>query len=170
VAELIAIAYPEAATGSKAEKEAQRFARDLGVPSDAIAAIARHQDGNYKVTSTHCPASGRPTYGMIWGPLFGLLYFVPVFEMTVGAGLATAMGTLERSGIDEEFQVSARDILQPGTSALFLFVENVAPPSVMEALLRKYGGTLLRTSLSAQAEMQLQQALHGTADRQPIGV
>jgi uncharacterized membrane protein len=109
------------------------------------------------------------SYGMLWGLLFGVLFFVPVFGMAVGAGLGALMGKLEKSGIDKEFQKQVRDMLKPGTSALFLVVEKVTPDKAVEAL-GKYGGTVLKSSLSREAEEQLQQELHGSAAHQPVGV
>ena len=99
---------------------------------------------------------------MLWGLLFGMLFFVPVFGMAVGAGLGALMGKLERSGIDREFQEQVRDLLQPGTSALFLVVEKVTPDKAIEGL-GKYGGTVLKSSLTKEAEEELQEELHGTA-------
>ena len=51
-------------------------------------------------------------------------------------------------------------MLQPGTSALFLMVEKVTPDKAVEAM-SKYGGTVLKTSLSKEGEADLQDALHG---------
>jgi uncharacterized membrane protein len=51
-------------------------------------------------------------------------------------------------------------MLQPGTSALFLMVEKVTPDKAVEAM-SKYGGTVLKTSLSKDEEKELQDALHG---------
>jgi uncharacterized membrane protein len=87
--------------------------------------------------------------------------------MAVGAGLGALMGKLEKSGIDKEFQRQVRDLLQPGTSALFLVVEKVTPDKAVEAL-SKYGGTVLKSSLSREAEQQLQEELHGSAARQSV--
>jgi hypothetical protein len=53
-----------------------------------------------------------------------------------------------------------RDMLKPGTSALFLVVEKVTPDKAVEGL-RQYGGTVLKSSLSKETEAQLQDALHG---------
>ena len=53
-----------------------------------------------------------------------------------------------------------RDLLKPGTSALFLMVEKVTPDKAVEAM-SKFGGTVLKTSLSRQGEQELQDALHG---------
>jgi uncharacterized membrane protein len=97
---------------------------------------------------------------MFWGVLFGMLFFVPFLGMAVGAGLGALMGKVEKTGIDKEFQRQVRDMLQPGTSALFLVVEKVTPDKAVEALSR-YGGTVLKSSLSKDAERELQDALHG---------
>jgi uncharacterized membrane protein len=51
-------------------------------------------------------------------------------------------------------------MLQPGTSALFMVVEKVTPDKAVEAL-SKYGGTVLKSSLSNEAQQELQDALHG---------
>src|SRR5438270_10817480 len=100
---------------------------------------------------------------MFWGMLFGLLFFVPVFGMAVGAGLGALMGKVEKSGIDKEFQQQVRDMLQPGTSALFLVIEKVTPDKAIAGL-SQFGGTVLKSSLSEAAEQELQESLHGTTD------
>jgi uncharacterized membrane protein len=99
-------------------------------------------------------------WGMLWGGLFGMLFFVPFFGMAVGAGLGALMGKIEKIGIDQQFREQVRDMLKPGTSALFLVVEKVTPDKAVEAL-RQYGGTVLKSSLSKKDEEQLQQSLHG---------
>jgi uncharacterized membrane protein len=80
--------------------------------------------------------------------------------MAVGAGLGALIGKVEKSGIDKQFQDQVRDMLKPGTSALFLVVEKVTPDKAVEGL-RQFGGTVLKSSLSKDAEAQLQDALHG---------
>jgi uncharacterized membrane protein len=105
---------------------------------------------------------GGATWGMFWGMLFGLLFFIPVLGMAVGAGMGALMGKVTKSGVDKAFQDQVRGLLQPGTSALFLMVEKVTPDKAVEAM-SKYGGTVLKTSLSKEGEADLQDALHGGA-------
>jgi uncharacterized membrane protein len=169
VSELIAIGYPDETTALEAEEEAQRLADELIIQPDAIAAIIRSKSGKFKVVTNHHTVGSGATYGMLWGLLFGLLFFVPVFGMAVGAGLGALLGKLEKAGVDGEFQRQVRDMLQPGTSALFLIVEKVTPDKAIEAL-GKYGGTVLKSSLSPEAEEQLQHELHGRAAQQPVSV
>jgi uncharacterized membrane protein len=162
MADLIAIGYPDEATGALAEQEAQRLAKELIIQSDAIASVRRDREGKFHVSTSHNPVGAGATWGMFWGLLFGLLFFVPIFGMAVGAGLGALMGRIEKSGIDRQFQDQVRAMLEPGTSALFLVVEKVTPDKAVEAL-SKYGGTVLKSSLSRETEQQLQEALHGNA-------
>jgi uncharacterized membrane protein len=162
MAELIAIGYPDQTTAEAAADEARRLAKDLIIESDAIAVIRRDEEGKYHVHTSHNPVGAGATWGMFWGLLFGILFFVPVFGIAVGAGLGALMGRITKSGIDREFQDQVRDMVKPGTSALFLMIEKVTPDKAVEAM-SKYGGTVLKTSLSKENEAALQEALSGTA-------
>jgi len=169
MAELIAIGYPDEATAIEAEREAHRLAEELIIQPDAIAAIVREKDGKYKVTTNHHTVAGGATWGMFWGFFFGLLFFVPVLGMAMGAGLGALFGKLEKAGIDKEFQQQVRDMLKPGTSALFLVLEKATPDKATAAM-SKFGGTVLKTSLSKESEQRLQEALHGAETAEPVGV
>jgi uncharacterized membrane protein len=160
MADLIAIGYPDEATAEEAAEEARRLAKDLIIEPDAIAVIVRDKEGKYDVHTSHHLVGHGATWGMFWGLLFGLLFFVPVVGMAVGAGLGALMGKVTKTGIDKQFQDQVRGMLQPGTSALFLMVEKVTPDKAVEAM-SKYGGTVLKTSLSKEGERDLQEALHG---------
>ena len=97
---------------------------------------------------------------MFWGFLFVLLFFIPFFGMAAGAGIGALIGHVSKAGVDQAFQNQVREMLKPGTSALFMVVEQMTTDKAMDAL-SKYGGTVLKTSLSEEAEKQLQDALHG---------
>ena len=162
MAELIAIGYPDETTAAEAEKEAHHLADELIIQPDAIASIVRDKDGKFHVSTSHHMVGAGASYGMFWGFLFGILFFVPVLGMAVGAGMGALMGKVTKSGVDKAFQDQVRDLLQPGTSALFLMVEKVTPDKAVDAM-SKYGGTVLKTSLSKEGEADLQEALHGGA-------
>ena len=160
MADLIVIGYPDETTGALAADEARALAKDLIIQPDAIASIVRDREGRYHVNTSHHAVGTGATWGLFWGLLFGLLFFIPVFGMAIGAGLGAIMGKITKSGINKEFQDQVRDLIKPGTSALFLMVEKVTPDKAVEAM-SKYGGTVLKTSLSKEGEAELQQALHG---------
>ena len=161
MADLVAIGYPDETTAALAMSEAEHLAEDLIIQPDAIAAIVRTKDGKFRVTTNHHEVSGGATWGMWWGFLVGLLFFVPFLGMAVGAGLGALTGKMSKSAVDKEFQEQVRDMLQPGTSALFLVIEKATPDKAVAAL-SKYGGTVLKSSLSKETEAELQEALHGS--------
>jgi uncharacterized membrane protein len=161
MADLIAIGYPDTTTALQAEDEVQRLAKDLVIQPDAVAAIIRNEDGKIKtITNMHAVGAGA-TWGMFWGFLFGILFFVPFFGMAIGAGMGALMGKITKSGIDRQFQDQVREMLKPGTSALFMVVEQMTTDKALESL-SKFGGTVLKSSLSKEAEKELQDALHGS--------
>ncbi len=157
---LIAIGYPDEATAFAAEAEAQRLAKDLILQPDALAVVTRNTEGHIKVSTTHHAVGIGAGYGMWWGMLFGILFFVPILGMAVGAGLGALMGKAQKTGIDQAFQEQVRDLLQPGSSALFMILEQATGDKAVEAL-SQYGGTVLKSSLSHEDEQALQEALHG---------
>ena len=160
MADLIAIGYDDEETAAKAAQEVYRLAQELLIEPEEVAVISRDKKGKYEVTTNHHPVAEGATWGILWGALFGLLFFVPVFGLAIGGAFGALFGVMEKIGIDKGFQQEVRDILQPGTSALFLVVRKVTPDRVTEAL-SKYGGGVLKSSLSKDAEEQLQRALRG---------
>jgi uncharacterized membrane protein len=168
VAELIAIGYDDMETAERAAEEVYRLAQDLVIEPEAVAVIVRDQDGKYHVHTNHHPVAEGATWGMLWGALFGLLLFVPVFGLAVGGIFGALFGLFERIGVDKTFQQEVRDMLKPGTSALFMVVDKVTPDKAIDAL-SKFGGHVLKTSLAKDAEEQLQAALQGSSAREPAG-
>lgn len=160
MADLIAIGYDDTTTALAAMDEATLLAKDLVIQPDAIAAIVRDEEGKFKtITNQHVVGAGA-TWGMFWGFLFGLLFFVPFFGMAIGAGMGAIFGKLGKSSIDKQFQEQVRDQLKPGTSALFMIVQQMTTDKALAGL-SKFGGTVLKTSLSEEDEKEIQDALHG---------
>lgn len=161
MAEMIAIGYPDEETAEKAAQEVTRLADQLIIEPEAVAVIRRDAQGRFHVNTMHHEVATGATWGMFWGLLFGVLFFVPVLGLAVGAGLGALMGLVSKLDLSDEFQRQVRDLLQPGTSALFMVVEKMTTDKALAAL-SQFGGTVLKTSLSREAEEEIQQALHGT--------
>ncbi|MCB0954061.1 MAG: DUF1269 domain-containing protein, partial [Microthrixaceae bacterium] len=134
MADLIAIGYDDTTTAIQAMETAEGLAKDLILQPDAIAAIVRNEDGKIKtITNAHEVGAGA-TWGMFWGLLFGVLFFVPVFGMVLGAAFGALGGKLSKDAVSKEFQDQVRAALQPGTSALFMIVEQVTSDKAVDAL------------------------------------
>ena len=160
MATLVAIAYPDQGTAEQARETVQKLEGELIIQADQVAAIARDPEGKYHVHTTHGGASagGGAAWGGFWGFLFGLLFFIPFFGLALGAGIGALFGHFGEKGIDKEFQKQVRDQLKPGTSALFMVIEQATPDKAIAAL-QQYGGTVIRTSLSDEDTKKLQDAL-----------
>ncbi len=161
MADLIAIGYQDMTTAEQALDKVQELQEELVIEADQAAAIIRKEDGKFRVITNHHEVGAGTMWGMLWGMLFGFLFFVPILGMAVGAGMGAIFGKLAKSSIDKEFQEQVREMLKPGTSALFLVVEKVTPDKAVEAL-SVFGGSVLKTSLSKETEAELQEALHGS--------
>ena len=161
MADLIAIGYDDTTTAVQAMDEVGRLAKDLVIQPDAVAAIVRDQEGKIRTITNQHEVGAGATWGMFWGFLFGILFFVPFLGMAVGAGMGALFGHLGKNAIDKQFQDQVRDMLKPGTSALFMVIEKVTPDKAVAAL-SQFGGTVLKTSLSDEDTNKLQEALHGS--------
>jgi uncharacterized membrane protein len=160
MATLVAIGYPDETTAEAARQTVAGLEQDLVIQADQIAAIRRDAEGRYHVTTKHGGASagGGAVWGGFWGFLFGLIFFVPFAGLAIGAGFGALFGHLGEKAIDKEFQQLVRDQVQPGTSALFMLIEQATPDKAIAAL-EGYGGTVIRTSLSEEDTKKLQEAL-----------
>lgn len=162
---LVAIAYPGEATAAKAADQARRLTGEVVSGIDSIAVLRRDREGKFHVTTSHQEPTSGGNWGMLWEPLFGVLFFVPNFGMEVGNSLGGLMRAVEETDIDGEFRDGVRDIVQPGTSALFLLTDKTPSDDVIEQLSQR-GGIVMTSSLSARSEAALQKELHGTATGQ----
>ena len=164
MATLVAIGYPDQNTAESARMTVMELEQDLIIQADQVAAISRDLEGKYHVHTSHGGASAGAGawWGGFWGLLFGLLFFIPFAGLAIGAGMGALFGHFGEKGIDKAFQQQVRDYLKPGTSALFLVVEQVTPDKAIAAL-QQYGGTVIRTSLSDEDTKKLQDALQPQA-------
>jgi uncharacterized membrane protein len=164
MATLVAIGYSDRSTAEQARGTVMQLEQELIIQADQVASIDRDEEGKYHVHTSHGGASagGGAVWGGFWGFLFGLLFFIPFFGLALGAGMGALFGHFGEKGIDKAFQQQVRDHLQPGTSALFLIIEQATPDKAIAAL-QQYGGTVIKTSLSDEDTKKLQDALQPPA-------
>jgi uncharacterized membrane protein len=162
--DLIAIGYPDEETAQKVWQELVRLEKDYLVDLDDAAIIRRDNKGKLHVTTpAHHAVAWGTLSGLFWGTLIGLLLLFPLAPLVGAAGglMGAALGAAGDLGIKDDFKERVQDMLQPGTSAILVIVRKATPDKFVEAL-RPYGGTVLTTSLTRDAEQQLMLALHGS--------
>lgn len=163
MSDLIVIGYPDETTAERVWHELIKLERDYLVDLEDAAIIRRDQKGKLHLTTpAHHAVAWGTLSGLFWGTLIGLLFLFPLAPLVgAAAGIAgAAIGAATNLGIKDTFSQQVQDLVQPGTSAILVIVRKTTPDKFLEAL-RPYGGTVLRTSLTHDAEQQLMQALHG---------
>ena len=160
MATLVAIGYPDQGTAEQARETVRQLEGELIIQAEQVASISRDPEGKYHVHTSHGGASAGAGawWGGFWGFLFGLLFFIPFAGLAIGAGMGALFGHFGEKGLDKAFQQQVRDYLKPGTSALFMVIEQATPDKAIAAL-QQYGGTVIKTSLSEDDTKKLQEAL-----------
>lgn len=159
IPDLIAIGYDDASTAIQTLDEVGLLAHDLVIQPDAVAVIIRVEDDKFRTITNQHEVGAGATWGMFWVMLFGLPFFVPTLGMAMGPAFGALGGKIARSSISKEFQEQVRARVQPGTSAVFLIVEQMTTVKALAGLSR-FGVTVLTASLSEADEAELQAALH----------
>ena len=158
MAELIVIGYPQPATARAALETVEALESDQVIETAGAAIVYKGDDGHVGVTTAGESTGVGAAIGSTAGLVVGILFLVPIGGWLVGGAIGWLAGTIRDWGVSNEFRSQCADLLQPGTSALVVLVDQASPEPVIAAL-QPLGGTVLRTSLSEQAERDLQQAL-----------
>ena len=124
---------------------------------DAVVAV-KDAKGKVKLHQAVNLTAAGAARGGLWGSLIGLLFLNPLLGAAVGATAGAVSGALTDIGVSNDFMKKLSEGFKPGTSALFVLVRSSTPDKVLQEI-KKYGGTVLQTSLSHEQETKLQAAL-----------
>jgi uncharacterized membrane protein len=156
--QLVAIVYPDEYKAAEVKAALGRLQKEYLINVEDSVYVTKDANGKLKLHQSQDLTAAGAAGGAFWGLLFGLLFFMPFAGMAIGAGIGAIAGRFSQYGIDNDFVKSLTESLTPGSSALFVLVRDVNQERVIPEI-AKYGGTVLRTSLTAEAEQQLQAAL-----------
>jgi len=183
MSDLIVVTYPDQYKAAQVLAALQRLEKALLIEMEDMAFVVKETDGKVKLHETvslaRIGAKSGFAHGTLWGALVGLLFLQPALGAVAGAALGATSGAvggasvgaatgaiagkLADYGIPNDFAKQLGENLNNGTSALFVLVRRAAPDKVL-AEVKKYGGTVAHSTLSADAEQRLQSALSaGTA-------
>ena len=129
---------------------------------DAVVAVKK-TDGTVKLNQAINLTAAGAVSGGFWGSLIGLIFLNPLLGAAVGASAGAVSGALSDIGINDNFMKDLAAELQPEHSALFVLVRKSTPDKVVPEI-QKFGGKILKSSLTHEDEAKLQAALDGTAD------
>jgi uncharacterized membrane protein len=157
MSELVAIAYSDRQTAEVVrdilgELEAQHLIE----LEDAVVA-ARDRKGRLKLEQTQRPGRSRAARGAVAGGFLGMLFAAPALGAALGAAAAGTAGSRD-AGVDDDFAKELAAALEPPRAALVLLVREADGDNVLPQI-REYGGHVIRTSLSDEAEASLRARL-----------
>src|ERR1700733_5973871 len=95
--------------------------------------------------------------GGFWGLPFGLIFFIPILGLAIGAATGALLGSLADVGISDAFIKTVRDKVPPGTSALFLLSSDAVFDRVRNEF-KDSEAELITTNLSEDQEAKLREA------------
>jgi uncharacterized membrane protein len=106
-------------------------------------------------------------WGGFWGVLLGLMFLVPIAGPTFGAAAGAFAGSLADFGVEDDLVKRVRDLVVPGTSALFILSSGTVADTLL-AELRGPGVEVLRLDLAPEQARRLHAAL-GEERLRPAG-
>lgn len=162
MANLIAVAYKDEATAKEVLATLARLQTERSIVLEDAVVVTRNADGKVKLHQTVRPAAAGATGGALWGGLIGLIFLAPLLGMAVGAAAGGAAGALTDVGVDDRFLKELGDRLEPSSAALIVLVRESTPDKVIPEIAH-FGGQVIQSSLSNEAEQQLQHALESSA-------
>ena len=160
--ELIVLGFQQSTTADEVIPQIEAMQREGLLDLADWARVIRKEDGKIDVRQATSTAGAGAAGGALWGMLFGLLFLMPLAGLAIGAATGALMGKLADYGIDDKFIKDLGSQITPGSSALFLYVVRATNDKVIERL-KPFNPTLLRTSLSSDAEEKLRGAFEAGA-------
>jgi uncharacterized membrane protein len=161
VSNLIAVAYDDVDTAKNVLRSLGELSTEHAITLDDAVIVEHRDDGKVKLHQTTRPGATGAAGGAVWGGLIGLLFLAPFVGMAVGAAAGGAAGAMTDLGVDDKFMKNLGAELQPGSAALVLLVRESTPDKVLPRV-SQYGGRVVHTSLSDEAEAHLREALGET--------
>ena len=159
MSDLIAVAYDDRETAERVRDELASLTREHVIEIEDAVVVERDRDGKVRLHQTVNPAGAGAAGGALWGGLIGLIFLAPLLGAAIGAAAGAATGALTDTGVDDRFMKELGQNLPEGGAALFVLVRRATPDKVIPRI-SGYGGRIIQSSLSTDAEQRLQEALN----------
>src|SRR5210317_1304596 len=155
---LVVIGFDDEHKAFELRAELAKLQKEYLIEMADVVVVTKDEKSKVKLhQAVNLTAAGAAS-GSIWGLLLGMVLLNPLLGMVAGAGVGAIGGKFTDIGIDDKFMKELGETFQPGSSGLFVLVRNATPDKVLEAL-KGFGGKVLKTSLTADKEETLREAL-----------
>ena len=127
---------------------------------DDVAVVVRHPDGSFTLNREPFPVATNVLGCSMVGLVAGLVVGAPLIGAAVGAmvGGAGSVAVLTSVGIGDDFVREVKDLMKPGTSAIFVLDDEGDMEVILHAI-RGLGGTVLKTNVDLERAKLIQSTL-----------
>jgi uncharacterized membrane protein len=158
MAELVVLGFKDMTSADEAITELEELQREQLIVVADWARVIRREDGKVDIKQAINTAGAGALGGTFWGMLFGLIFLMPLAGALIGTVTGALSGAFTDVGIDDKFIKGLGKQIQPGTSALFVYVAQATTDKVTDRL-QRLNPEILKSSLSVDAEEKLKAAL-----------
>jgi uncharacterized membrane protein len=162
MSQLVVLAFDNEYTADEAKRKLLQLQDQRLIILEDLVVVVRHADGRAEVKQAQKTATAGALGGAFWGMLIGLLFLSPFLGAAIGAGIGGLMGHARDVGVDEKFMREVGDYLKPGTSGVFLLINQVTPDRVIDQM-KEFHPKVVRTNLSAETEARLRASFSESA-------
>ena len=149
---LIAVAYEDLGTARNILGELMELTLERVISIDDAAIVEHRLDGKMKLHQT------ARADGTVGGDLIGVVFLAPFLRAAAGEAAGGMTGTALDVGVDDSFMTDLGEDLEPGAAAVIVLVRASSPDKILPRISR-YGGRVIHSSLSQDAEARLNDAL-----------
>ena len=165
MADLVALVYPDEQRAAQVVGLLGELQKRYLIELEDVVYVTKDQTGKVKLHQTHSLTGVGLAWGGFWGLLVGLLFFIPIGGLIIGMVAGAIGAKLSDFGIDDKFAKELGAEMTAGSSAILMLIRrSTADKAVPE--LAKYGGKVMYTSLSKEAEAKLQKMLEEESQAQ----
>ena len=177
MADLVVVAYDGEDTADQVLNKLRQLQKEYLIDLEDAVVVVRDKNGKVRIKQAVPLVSLSAVGGAAWGGLFGLLigilFLNPLLGWLTGAAMGAGAGALSGAladyGISDDFIKELGQTLQPGTSAIFMLVRRENLDKALPEL-SKFGGKIIKTSLTHEQEARLKSALEELQRREPVVV
>jgi uncharacterized membrane protein len=162
MSDLVAIVYPIEDRAREVMQSLRRLEAAHLLDLEDACCVTKDASGRVELHQSINVTARGALGGAFWGSLLGLLFLNPLLGLATGAATGAIAGRFTDVGISDDFMKQLGRTLQPGRSAIFVLIRRATFDKVAPELAR-FGGEIVHSSLSHEAEQRLRDALSGDA-------
>jgi uncharacterized membrane protein len=156
---LLAIELDDALRAQEALLAALGLHQHQAIRIEDAAIVAKDAGGRIRIHQTRDVGTAQGAMTGTWlGMLAGLLFMAPLVGAALGAAVGGIWARMRDIGISDREMREMGEHLEPGTAALFLLFEPLAPTTLVREL-HRFNGQVLRSTLDPDLTAEISCAL-----------